>query len=108
MKESEKKDEYLNLMREPTKVWNMKVTFIPIVFGALGRDTEALLKVQEDLEKRGRIETIQTTTLLRSARILRRVLRRLAVTQTSVKDPQLTLILKTLKELTVIITGTTG
>ena len=32
------------------------------------------IKGMEDLEIRGRVETIQTSTLLRTARILRRVL----------------------------------
>ena len=52
----------------------MKVTVIPIVIVALGTVTEGLLKELGDFEKRKRVETIQTTTLLRSARILRRVL----------------------------------
>ena len=52
----------------------MKVTIVPIVIGALGKITKGLLKVLEDLEIGGRIETIQTTALLRTARILRRVL----------------------------------
>ena len=52
----------------------MKVTFIPIVIGALGTVTKGLIKGLEDLEIRGRVESIQTTTLLRSAKILRRVL----------------------------------
>ena len=46
----------------------MKVTIIPIVIGVFGTVTKGLLKGLEDLE------TIQTTTLLRTARILRRVL----------------------------------
>ncbi len=51
----------------------MKVTIIPIVidFGAV---TKGILKGLEDLEVGGRVETIQTTALLRTARILRRVL----------------------------------
>ena len=53
----------------------MKVAFIPIVIDALGTVTKELLKGLENLEIRGRVETIQTTTLLRSARILRRVLK---------------------------------
>ena len=53
---------------------NMKVTFIPFVIGGLGTVIEGLLKGMEDLEIRGRVETIQTTTLLKSARIPRRVL----------------------------------
>ena len=52
----------------------MKVTIIPVVIGALGTVTKELLKGPEDLEVGGRGETIQTTTLLRTARILRRVL----------------------------------
>ena len=56
------------------KLWNMKVTIIPIVIGAFGTVTKGLLKGLEDLEVGGRVETIQTTTLLRMARILRRVL----------------------------------
>ena len=52
----------------------MKVTIVPIVIGALGTITKGLLKGLEDLEIGGRIETIQTTALLKTARILRRVL----------------------------------
>ena len=52
----------------------MNVTMIPIVIGAFGTVTKGLLKGLEDLEIRGRMETIQTITLLRTARILRRVL----------------------------------
>ena len=55
-------------------VWNMEVTIIQIVIGAFGRVTKGLLKDLEDLEVGGRVETIQTTTLLRTARILRKVL----------------------------------
>ena len=52
----------------------MKVTFVPIIIDALGTVTKGLIKGLEDLEIKGRVETIQTTVLLRSARILRRVL----------------------------------
>ena len=74
LKESEKKDKCLDLARELKKLWNMKVTIVPIVIGALGTITKRLLKGLEDLEIGGRVETIQTTGLLRTARILRRVL----------------------------------
>ena len=47
---------------------------MPIVIGGFGTVTKRLLKGLEDLEVGGRVETIQTTTLLRTARILRRVL----------------------------------
>ena len=51
----------------------MKVTIMPIVIGTFGTVTKGLLKGLEDLEVRGRVETIQTTASLRTARILRRV-----------------------------------
>ena len=74
LKECEKKDKYLDLARESKKLWNMKVTIVPIVIGALCTINEGLLKGLEDLKVGGRVETIQITALLRTARILRRVL----------------------------------
>ena len=74
LKEREKKDKYRDLARELKKLWNMKVTIVPIGIGVLGTVTKGLLKGLEDLEVGGRVETIQTTALLRTARILRRVL----------------------------------
>ena len=74
LKESEKRDKYLDFARELKKLWNMKVTIIPIVIGAFGTVTKGLLKGLEDLEVGGRVETIQTTALLKTAKILRRVL----------------------------------
>ena len=73
-KECEKKDKYLDLARELKKLWSKQVTIIPIVIGAFGTVTKGLLKGLEDLEVSRRVETIQTTTLLRTAGILRRVL----------------------------------
>ena len=52
----------------------MKVTIIPIVIGAFGTVTKGLLKGVEDSEIGGRVGTIQTTVLLRTASILRKVL----------------------------------
>ena len=76
LKECEKKDKYLDLARElkKKKQWNVKVTIIPIVIGAFGTVIKGISKKLEDLEVGGRVETIQTTSLLRTARILRRVL----------------------------------
>ena len=73
LKESEKKDKYLDLARELKKLENMKVTIVSIVIGALGTITKGVLKGLEDFEVGGWVETIQTTALLRTARILRRV-----------------------------------
>ena len=74
LKEREKKDKCFDLPWEVKKLWNMKVTIIPIMIGTLDTFIEGLLKGLEDLKLRGRVETIQTTTRLRSARILRRIL----------------------------------
>ena len=71
LKESEKRDKYIDLARELKKLWNMKVTIIPIAFVTV---TKGLLKSLEDLEVGYRVETIQTTALLKTARIPRRVL----------------------------------
>ena len=49
------------------------VTIIPIVIGVFATVTKGLLRGVEDLEVSGRVETIQTTALLKTARILRRV-----------------------------------
>ena len=47
LKEIEKKDKYLDLARELKKLWNMKVTIVPIVIGALGTVTKGLLKLAD-------------------------------------------------------------
>ena len=74
LKECEKKDKYLDLTMELKKLWNMQVTIIPIVIDVFGTVIKKLLKGLEDLEVGGRVDTIQTTALLRTVRILRRVL----------------------------------
>ena len=67
LKECEKRDMYLDLAREwKKKLWNIKVTIISIVIGALGTVTKGLVQGLEDLEI--------TAALLRSAKILSRVL----------------------------------
>ena len=73
-KTERKRDKYLDLARELKKVWNMQLTIIPIIIGAFGTVTKGLQKGLDDFEGSGRMETIQTTTLLKTDRILRRVL----------------------------------
>ena len=55
-------------------ICNTKVTVIPIVIGALGTIDKGLLRRLKELEIGGLIETIPTTALLGSPRILRKVL----------------------------------
>ena len=52
----------------------MRVTIMPIVIGAFDTASKGLLKGLKDLEVGGRVETIKTTALWKTARILRRVL----------------------------------
>ena len=52
---------------------NMKVTVILIIIGALGTIQKNLEKRRGKLKIHGRTETVQTTALLWSARILRLV-----------------------------------
>ena len=60
LKENEKKDNYVDLAMELKKQqhWNMKVRVIQLVSGALGTVTKRLARGQEDLEIKGRVETI--------------------------------------------------
>ena len=74
LKESEKRDKSQDLARELKKRWNMKVMVTLNEIGAFVTVPKGLIKELEDLEMRGPVETIQTTALLRSARILSRVL----------------------------------
>ena len=74
MEVNEKIDKNLDLARELKKtLWNMRVKVLPIVIGALGKVPKGLERSLDELEIRGRIETIQTTALLKSARIIRSV-----------------------------------
>ena len=57
-----------------TFIFNFSNHSIPMVVGALGAVPKGLANRVEGLEVRGRIETIQTTALIRSTRILIRVL----------------------------------
>ena len=75
LKESEKRDKYLDLARELKKKrtqWNMKVTVILCVIGLLGTVIKGLVQELENLEIKGRVETIQTTAWFKSAKILKR------------------------------------
>ena len=76
----------------------MKVTFIPIIDDALSTVTEELLKWLEDMEIKGRVETIPNYYIIEIGQITEKRpgdLRGLAVSHTPVKDHQLALMRKT-------------
>ena len=88
LKESEKKDKYLDLARELRKLWNMKVTIVPIVIGALGTVTKGGLgswRTCRDYPNDSIAEDGQNTETSPGD------LRRLAVSQNPVKNHQLIL-----------------
>ena len=95
LKECEKKDKYLDLARELKKLWNMQVTIIPIVIGAFGTVTKGTgglgsWRTGGDHPNDSIIENGQNTEKSLGD------LRRLAVTQTPVKNHRPTLIWKAL------------
>ena len=73
IKEIEKIDEYLNFARKLKKLRNKKVSDISYSWWPWNSPQKSE-KTLGELENKGRIETIQTTVLLKSARILTRVL----------------------------------
>ena len=68
IKESEKLNKYLDFAKERRKQWNMLMTVIPKVVGALGTISECLVKKSKKSWKS------EGSALLRSAWLLRRVL----------------------------------
>ena len=60
-------------MKKLKELYKMKVTVIPIVVGVFGTVSKNLEKRLDELEKKGRNETILTKVLLKSSRILKRV-----------------------------------
>ena len=73
-KEKEKIDKYRDLARELRKLWKVKTRVVPIVIGALGTIPKGLVGHLESIGVNLDLAKIQKTTLLGTARILRRVL----------------------------------
>ena len=73
-KEQEKIVKYQDLAREIRKIWNVSTKVIPIVIGALGTVTDRLEQYLKDMGVTTRIELIQKSTLLGTARIIRQAL----------------------------------
>ena len=79
----------LNLARKLKKLWNMKVTIVPIVIGAFGTIIKGLLKGLEDLEFGGRGRDYRNDSITENGQNTEKSpgdLKRLAVTQTPVKN----------------------
>ena len=55
-------------------MWNMKVTVVPLVVGALGSSAKALKKRLKNIGIETKITELQKTVLIHTTRILRKVL----------------------------------
>ena len=80
--ESEKEDKYLGLAWELKKLWNMKVTFIQIVIGALGTVSKGLIKGLRNKRTSGDHPNYYIIEIGQSTEKNPGDLRKLAVTQT--------------------------
>ena len=67
------------LRKTETNQWNSEVTVIPIVDVALGMVFKDMEKTIRELDIRGRTEILQSTELLKSAKILRRFIKNQSV-----------------------------
>ena len=75
IKENQRRDRYLVFIRQEKKLSIMKVTVIPVVFGALGTDPKGLVREMEEIEIGRRVEAVQIPALLISARILIKIVK---------------------------------
>ena len=99
LKESEKKNKNLDLARELKKLWNMKVTIVPFVIGALSTITKELITGGLGIWRTGRDypnDSIEENS--QDPEMSPGDQKRLAGTQTRMKNHQVILIWTTLKE----------
>ena len=66
----EKIDKHLDLAMELKKVWNMKVSVVPLVMGTLGTPAKALEKRLKTIGTETKITALQKTVLIYTNRIL--------------------------------------
>ena len=69
-KKIEKIEKYLDLARELKEVWNMKVTVVSLVVGALGTPAKQLEKRLKTIGIEAKITGVQKTVLIHTSRIL--------------------------------------
>ena len=75
-KDEEKIEKYQDLAREFGKMWKVRAKVLPVVMGALGTVPRSLKNYLSYIGASTPLELIQKTTLLDTARILRKVLER--------------------------------
>jgi hypothetical protein len=74
LKEAEKKLKYKSLCIEIQRMWNLKCMIIPVIIGATGVVTRSLRKNLEAVPGKHSIDSLQKTTVLGTAHIIRKAL----------------------------------
>ena len=105
LKESEKKDKYLDLATELKNLWNMKIMVILIIIGTLGTFTKRQVQVLEDLFISRGNSNYSIIKIYQNTEKCPGDLRRLAVTQIPLKRHRLALGWKLSKELATVVEG---
>ena len=106
LKKMKRETKYLNLARELKKLWNMKVTVIPNVIGALGTIPKGLVKGTGRVRNRWMNRDHRnycTFEIGQNTEESPRDLRRLTVTQTPMKVHQLILVGKNSQDIIIIV-----
>ena len=73
-KDKEKIEKYQDLRKELQKIWNVRVKIIPLVVGCLGAIPKQFGNFLKETGITAETEQVQKTVLLRTSRILRKVL----------------------------------
>ena len=73
-KEKDKTEKYQDLGRELQKIWNVQVKIIPLVVGSLGTIPKQFGNRLKQIDITVATAQVQKTVLLRTAKILRKVL----------------------------------
>ena len=73
-KDAEKKLKYKSLCIEIRRMWNMKCTIVPVIIGATGIVTRRLRKNLEAVPGQHSIDSVQSTAILGTSHIIRKVL----------------------------------
>jgi hypothetical protein len=73
-KDSDKILKYIDLITEIQCMWNVKAKVIPVIIGVNGTSSKSFRQYLSNIPGKHKIKTLQTTAILGTAHILRKVL----------------------------------